>query len=539
MFKIFKNLWRQAVPDYLKGSTIPYLEYFNQSDNFTLKWAKAISESPSATSCLSTLSDFIEGYGFSDTQLEEQKVNRKGETLWQIHQKTCREYAQNEGFFWLLRFNATGKITEWEVLPFENCRLGKPDDGGYISKIYYNPFFGTEYYTSISKSTKCYDAFNLLSVKQQMVEQKSKFKGQIFYFGTTTSLTRFYPINEAYSAVKWMKIEAGISNYHEDNIDNGFLQAFMLIMKGDPNRASNNPQYDNNNKPEHERTTVAQEFDEVVSANFMGAKRVGNMFVQWVENPEEKPEVLTLPSNGNGDLFITLDNQAIKKITVAWKVPAILANIQEGVSLGGDGNQIRVAVKLMQQRVVKRQRHLTDAYSEIMKNFYEPYMQEIQIVPYNPYPELETLDKTIWDTLSDEEKRNWIQENTEVDLQSLQTKVVIPGQVSPVIPVKNAIPVGFPDKIRNHIQDTIDYQNQMNLGCAGKGSMQVSNMIVNNASIPFKQLKRIHNYLSAREQYANSPNSEGCEVVKYNLWGGKPMCDFLSAKMKEIDSWLN
>lgn len=538
MFKSFKNLWRQAIPDYLKGATIPYIEYFNASDDFTLKWAKAISESPSATACMSTLSDFLEGYGFKDASLEEKKVNQKGETLWQIHQKTCREYAQNEGFFWLLRYNALGKITHWEVLPFENCRLGKPDDNGYISKIYYNPFFGTQHYRSINKHTKCYDAFNLLNVKQQMIEQGNKYKGQVYYFGTTNSLTRFYPINEAYAAVKWMKVEAGVSNYHEDNINNGFLHPFMLVMKGNPNDPSNNPQYNNDIRPEHEKITKAQEFDEIVGANFMGADRIGNMFVQWVNNNEEKPEILNFPTNGNGDVFVTLDNQAIKKITVAWKVPAILANIQEGVSLGGDGNQIRVAVKLMQQRVIKRQRHLTDAYSDVLKNFFEPYMQEVHIVPYNPYPELEVLDDKIWAAMTPEEQRNWIQENTEVDLQETDTPVLLPNQ-SPAPVVKNAIPVGFPESVKKHIKDTIEYHNEMGLSCAGKGSMEVSNMIVNGQSIPYKQLKRIHKYLNDRQELANRPNSEGCDVVKYNLWGGKVMYDFLNTKMKEVDSWLN
>ena len=146
-FKIY-NLWRQPAP---KNSAtvdkyLPYNSLDGGFDNFPLTWDKAIQESPSASSCLSTISDFIEGFGFSDTNLEKIVVNGKGETFWQIHHKTVKSFAEFEGFYWLLRFNALSGVTEWEVLPFENCRLGVPDDKGYISKIYYNPFFGTEYY---------------------------------------------------------------------------------------------------------------------------------------------------------------------------------------------------------------------------------------------------------------------------------------------------------------------------------------------------------------------------------------------------------
>jgi hypothetical protein len=535
MFKAIKNLWRQAIPDNLKGSTVPYLEYFNISDDFTLKWAKVISESPSATSCLSTLSDFIEGFGFSDKDLEKRIINTKGENLFQLHQKTTHELAQNEGFFWLTRYNLLGKVTSLEVLPYENCRLGKPDSNGFISKIYYNPFFGTEYYLSNKAQTIEYDVYNPKGVLTQIKEQKDKFKGQVFFYGTSTSLSRFYPIHEAYAAVKWMKIEAGVSDYHEDNINNGFLQPFLLVMKGDPNAASNNPTYDNENKTGKEIITVAQEFDEVIKNNFMGAKRVGNMFVQWVNGTDEKPEVVTIPSNNGGEVFITLDNQATKKITVAFKVPAILANIQEGVSLGGDGNQIMVAVKLMQHRVIKKQRALTDSYESILKMMDTPYMDTITIVPYNPYPNLVSLDDKIWAAMTPEEQRKWIQDNTEVELQTEEQVI----QPTPPGAIKNAIPINFPEDVRKKVKSTLEYYDKMQLSCSGKASLDVSNQIVNNATMGLRQMKRIHSYLKKRAEMANMPNMNGCEVVQYNLWGGKPMFDFLDGEMQKFESWLN
>lgn len=474
----------------------------------------------------------MEGYGFNDGDLEKRIVNRKNETFFQIHQKTVREFGLNSGFYWLLRYNAASRVTEWEVLPFENCRLGKPDDNGYITKIYYNPFFGTTSYDK--KYTIKYDAYNPAAVKQQIAEQKQKFKGQVFFFGTTDAMSRFYPINEAFAAVKYMRVESGIGTYHESNIDDGFLQKFMLVMYGDPNAPSNNPEYAGQETP----MTVGAEFEEVMSNNFMGAKDSANLWVQWVQNKEEKPEMVPVPTNANGDLFVTIDNQATKKITVAWKVPGILANIQEGVSLGGDANQIRVAVKLMQQRVVKRQRILTDAYQQILKQFENPYTGELKIVPYNPYPELEVLDQKIWDALTTEEKRQWIQENTEIDLQFINPNAPIPA-TPPQAKVTNAVPIAFPEKVRKKVQSTLDYMDKMQMKCGGKAGMEVANSIVANQSMGLKQLKRIHSYLKKNEQHANALNSEGCDVILYNAWGGNEMFDFLDGKLSEIDKWLN
>lgn len=535
MFTKIYNLFRQPAATN-QVTHEGYIPYFGGADNFPLKWAKAISDSPSATSCLSTLSDFMEGYGFSDGDLEKLIVDSKGGTLFELHQKTVKEFAQNEGFFWLLKYDATARVTHWEVLPFENCRLGKPDDNGFISKIYYNPFFGTgEYIGRDKKRTKIYDVFNPAAVREQYKVEGDTYKGQVLFVGTTNAMSRFYPIHEAYSAVKWMKIESGVSDYHEDNINNGFHQKFILLMRGNPSAPSTNPDYQNDKNP----ITVAAEFERVVSENFMGASKGSNMMTYWLDNPDEKPEMLQVPSSANGDLFVTLDNQSTKKITIAWKVPAILANIHEGVSLGGDANQIRVAVKLMQQRVIKKQRILTDSYSKILKLLQKPYTEDVDIVPYNPYPELEVLDDKIWNALTPEEQRKWVQDNTEIDLtetEAIQPKPQPPTQTNSF---RNAVPIGFPDNVKSKVKKTLDYIDKMGLKCGGKSGRQVSEAILTNTNMGYKQLKRIYSYLKAREEYSNALNNEGCHVIEYNAWGGKEMFDFLDVKLKDIDSWLN
>ncbi len=536
-FKIY-NLWRQALPknSYKTDKHLPY----GKDDCFPLEWAQAISKSPSASSCLSTIQDFIEGEGFNNADLEKLVVNPKGETLWQIHQKTVDPYAEYDGFAWLIRYNALGTPTEWEFLPFESCRLGLPDGKGYISHIYFNPYFGTDLYASNKKLTKEYDVFNPNAVKAQLLAQKDKFKGQVLYVGSTTPLSPYYAVNEAHSAIKWMKIEAGVSDYHEDNINNGFLQPFMLVMKGDPSAPSSNPDYANTNG-EGKPATVAQEFDDVIENNFMGAKRVGNMFVQWVNNGEEAPTAVALPANNNGDLFITLDNQATKKITVAWKVPSILANISDGATLGGDGNIVRVAVKLMQQRVVKKQRVLTDAYYKILSIWKVPYKEDIKITPYNPYPEMEVIDAQIWNTLKEEDKRKWIEDNTDIELID-ENDIANPDEPIPTpaqAKFSNAIPITFNDSIKNTVKKAVEYENKMGIKCSSPGGRGVAQSIIEGKSMGLKQLKRIHSYLKRNEKFANSPFNEGCNAILYNQWGGKPMFDYLDEKLKDFDQWLN
>lgn len=482
---------------------------------------------------MSTIQDFLEGAGFSPPELEKIVVNSKGETLWNIHQKTCRDFAEFEGFYWLLRYDGLGKITEWEVLPFENCRLGKPDDKGYIGKIYYNPYFGTDDYRTLKdKATKCYYTYNPLALSQQVAEAgRDKFPGQVFFYGTTNALSRFYPMPEAYSAFKWFGIEKGISDYHEDNINNGLLIPYILVKYGDPNAPVTNPEGDSTEKP----ITVAEDFDNVISKNFMGANRVGNLMVHWVSNKEEKPEVLPLPTNATGENFMATATQAAKSITVAFKTPAILANINEGVSLGGDGNMIRVAVKLMQQRSIRKHRILTDAYSTILKLLPTPFTQEIKIVPYNPYPELEILDDKIWQALTTDEKRDWIEDNTDIVL----TDDAVPAQAPAPAGPQNALPVGFPEKIRNSMKKALDFHAKMGIKCSLRLSENVYRDIAENRPMTLRQMKRVYNYLKNNSINKDKLYSEGCDAIKYHSLGGKEMEDFLRAELERVDAWLN
>lgn len=539
MYRTAVNLLRQPTR-WQNVEQQTYLQYFGSADNFPLLWHQAISESPSATSCISTIKNFLEGSGFSDQELEKRVINYRGQTLFQIHQKICGDFPEFEGFAILVRYNAMGRMTEWEQLPFENVRLGKPDDNGNISKILYNPYFGTQDFKGVrEKYTKIYDAYNPAVVREQMMQQGALYKGQILFVGTTTALSRFYPMPEAYSAIKWMKIESGVSDYHEDNINNGFLQPFMLAFVGNPNEPVGDI------KDGEPTMTRGQALEDLISNNFMGSKRVGNMWVQWFHQESEIPKPIAFPSNNSGDLFLNVDTQATKKITIAFKVPAILANINEGVSLGGDGNTVRVSVKLMQQRVIKWQRILTDTYEMLLKQMEQPYNEEVKIKPYNPYPELEVLDDKIWNEMTADERRAWILENTDIELDSEDAQPATdapnadPEPAQPTSLFRNAVPVSFPDSVRSVVQRAMEYKDKMSIKCGSKMGNMVANAIMNNENIGHKQLKRMHSYLKKNATMHGRPFNDGCAVIEYNMWGGKQMEDFLATKLNDIDVWLN
>ena len=228
-----------------------------------------------------------------------------------------------------------------------------------------------------------------------------------------------------------MRVEKNAGIYFDENLENGFLQDIVMKMIGDPNDSSGLKDSNGDDIPK------GQAFDTEITNNFgKGAKTRHKIMALWGANKEEWPDITSFPTSGNPDLFRVQDEHAIKKITIATKVPAILANISEGVSLGGDGHTIRAAVKLMQQRVVRMQSLLVFYYENILKAWSTPMTEPIEITAYHPFPELEVVDPQVWAELTPEEKRKWIGDRTEIELLEQ-------AQPAPTTPENRAVALHF------------------------------------------------------------------------------------------------
>lgn len=529
------NLYREKVQQTQldltdSGGFIPYGNY----NNFPLRLNKLIDESPIATACLSTVSDFIEGEGFSIADLEDLIVNPRGETLADIHSRVTQSMAFMEGFALLIKYNKTGQIVQIYDLPFENCRLGKPDDTGFVNKILYNPYWGTAQYKSTD--TIVYDSFNPNAVLGQIGKQGAKFKGQVLYFGTTKPLNRFYPMPEHYAAQYWMEVDKRIGEYHQKNLANGFLQPVILKVIGDPNAPSSNPKYAN--LPDDQKVTVAEEFSDEMSENFSGSERVGRVMTFWATNKDEFPSIEPFPANNQEGYMQALINNCREMITTACKVPGILANINQGATLGGDGNAIRAAVKLMQQRVVKKHHALERIYKNLLSRWYEPVQYEdLSIIHYNPFPELQNVDPQVWEAMTIEERRKWIQDNTEIEL----SETLPPSELEEQQPdaaqarILNVAYKNYPEKAKQNVMRALKWNEQSQNKCLKKAGMTLSDKIVKGEYLSMKEISRIGRYLSKNEQFKNTPLAESCEAVQYAAWGGSEMLAWCNEKMTEAN----
>lgn len=506
-----------------QGKYIP----FGELNNFPNELSSLIAGSPTATSCLSTVADFIAGEGFNLGEgLENRVVNDQGLKFFQYHLNQADSFAHNWGVATLVKYNKVGQITQIFDIPFGYCRLGKPDDKGIISKIIYNPYFGTSFYRS--QDNEEYDVYNPAQAALQAAKNP-KWKGQIFWMARRTPGHPFYAIPDFYSAKSWMNAEKNEGVYVDENLENGFLTPAILKLMGDPNDPSGLKDGNGND------ITKGEAFDKEMTNKFSGAKRVGQLMAFWANNKEEFPDVTAFPSNGNSDAIKAGDDLVVRKITVATKVPAILANISEGVSLGGDGNTIRAAVKLMQQRVKRQQALLIDYYQELLSKMVQPVTESLSLVPYNPFPELESVDPLVWAEMTSEEKRQWINDHTEIQLIAPENTQVQPAPATNFKPV-NLHFNSYPKKAIDNVKRALDWVDKMGAKCLKPKGRELSERILRKDPLGPQEIKRLSRYLSKETIHASKPyDKESCESIQYDAWGGSEMMVWANEKIKELN----
>lgn len=525
---------------------------FGENDNFPLRLARLVQQSPTASSCIDTRIDFIQGGGFSDNALKVIKLGPTGFTFNDLHAHCSDAFGIFEGFAFQVLWNLKGNITEIRSIPFEYCRLAIPDKYGDITKIHINPYYGTGEYQI--RYTTDFDVYNPKNVKIQQKQQGLKYKGQIFWYGTTGPLSRFYPVPKYYSCADWMSIDEAIGGFHHHNIDNGFFQSVLFRMIGDPLQPSEHPDdmtwnATNNQYEPNPKYTQAYRLN-IEMQKFSGWDKAGNIMVQWGANKEELPDIQPFQSATNAELFNTLSNLTTENIARGTKVPAILANIQSGASLGGDGNNIRASVKLMQQRVTKVHAMLIPIYQELLIHLEKPYLDPINILHYDPFPEtgFRQVDVNIWGALTMKEKRNWIKKNTNYEILVENPDTIMPDKPPiPVDTVQQSAPTApqnkfqdiffkdYPEGAKLASQKALDFKNKTNSACGGKAGWQMCDDIIGGRPLSYREIRRIYNYLKKNRDFSNRVFSDSCESVLFSAWGGLQMFNWCEAKINSIN----
>lgn len=335
-----------------------------------------IAASSTGSGCVERLANFIEGNGLRNLDLSELVINRKGDTMDDLHTLICSDMAKYNGFAIHVNYNIFGQIVELQYVPFENCRLVEEDDNGYVSHIVLHPDWTgakTRNGKLLRVDKRNCDYINVFNPNREVVLAQIEAVGGIEYYNgqllwVSMAGKNTYPVGKGDSVATEMSTDEGLSNVKYRNVRNNFLPAAMIITK----RGSNLENY--SDRP----SMQGDDFSDTL-VHLQGDTNAGKLMEITLENDEEKPEVVNLNAQNYDKEFTVTDSSVIERIYSAFGQEAWYC-IRIG-KVGFSGDILEDAFEYYNSIVSKQQRLIERTFRAIFNHWHTPVADDFSVEP--------------------------------------------------------------------------------------------------------------------------------------------------------------
>lgn len=241
------------------------------------------------------------------------KINRYGESLNKVLEKSCKDIEMFGGFYWQIIYNMTGTIKEIVHTPFQTIRKGK-DNGWWHCKKWnwakhkrIDPVFIADY-----------DSTNPKGV-------------QLFCYKEYRPGADEYPLPGYFSALNDIETDAEISIYNLSVMKNGqFTGKLISFFSGTVTEEK------------------ARELEKKWNKKFNGSGNAGKTMLAFNNGTDKPPQVDDLSSTDLDKLFDQLRKSTEGKIFAGHEVttPVLFGIKDSGTSLSGDGTTLEMGYQI-------------------------------------------------------------------------------------------------------------------------------------------------------------------------------------------------
>lgn len=316
----------------------------------------SVAASVTGSGAVELFATHLFGRGFAKEDLNTLIINAKGQTLKDLHELACNDFAYFRGVSLHIGYNALLEVASIDIIPFDYVRLAIPDDLGVISHaVVYDDWDGQKYGGRRKKDLmKSLDFFT--SDKEKIASQIEgaggfgKWNGHIYYY--SASGHRKYPTAKCDPCFEDLVTDAGVKVFAQRNIQTGFMANAIFIHKG-----------------KFQDDDARDEFVDNLKT-FQGASNSNKMMLVEAETDDQKPEVLGLPVTNNDKLFENTEPNVMNRIIRTFGQPLILHAIKTAGSLG-ESTEWEDAVKNYDQRTEKEREKLGLIYQPIFENWFD------------------------------------------------------------------------------------------------------------------------------------------------------------------------
>jgi len=440
--------------------------------------------SPVHGSLVNSISFMIAGKGFKSENPASQ-VNIAKLELDNILGSSALDLKLQGGVYWELIYSMDHtRIVQVNHLPFENVRLAISDEEDHVCGVWYS-----RDWQDIRKQKNKPEYVPLFNPEDQSPRQ-------VLFFHLHSVGSLYYPRPDYISSKDWIELTRHISEYHVNNILNGFFPSFHInFPNGEPS-------------PEAQRL-ISRE----IERNLSGTQNAGKFLITFTKGKDEAPVIQPFPVTDADKQYEYLSKEATSQIIVAHRVtsPLLMGVRTDGNGLGSNTDEIKAALYVFTKQVIEPfQRIITDAVE--------------QILAFNGVPSQVTIEKN--DIIE-------MQAETTVIQQSEKKKIKLAEEENSFAPTK---------EMAAEAELGLKWREEYKRGGTEVGVARARD-ISNMRNLSLDTVTRMNSYFARhevdKEALGWNQGEEGFPTagrIAWQLWGGDPGKDWAARILERANA---
>ena len=276
-------------------------------------------------------------------------------------------------------------IERIDYSPVQNWRAGKADISGKITEYFYS-----DDWKQINKKQfkpVAYPVYNSeLDVYTSVLPVKPYRTGSFYY-----------PTVDYQGGLQYAHIEEEISNFHINNIKNGFSPGMIVnFNNGDPGQES--------------RDAITRD----IKANLQGSSNSGSIIVAFNEDKDKAATISTVDISDLDKQYQFLSEESTKKIMVAHRVTSpFFFGIRDSAGFGSNADEIKNSWLLWERTVLNPFREIMIKNIEYIQDEINQPVTGLAFIPMTPIEFTDAVAPTGPQTMSAQAETNlidWIEQ---------------------------------------------------------------------------------------------------------------------------------
>ena len=353
--------------------------YMNGFDNnYPERVIRIINNSATAKPAAKLFRKYIVGKGLGDTLNSFMFNEHKQFTLGKALSSIGDELSYHMGCFIHVNYNLDAKIISGDVLPFEDCRIGKADDKKYSGKIVvYDNWDGSKGQVD-KKKFNIIDVFNPQEkIVLSQIEKAGgieNYKGQVFYYNPYRLI---YPLSPVDNVINDADSEYMSSVFKNRSLRKGFFGKKILITPPmlDDDLMQDDSLLADESLVEKRRQISERDAFKKNLKKFIGADEIDGLFHMEMElegdDIEKQMKFVDVETDINDKLFEYTEKSTANNIRKAYNnIPSILIENSDNSVFGQSGEMLKQA-KVFYQEQTEEERNIIakEILTPILKHF--------------------------------------------------------------------------------------------------------------------------------------------------------------------------